>query len=243
MSISSLVVNHVTALVPAAGQGRRMGVPTPKQFLTLGGHPLMVHALQTLQRTHNVDAIILAVPESVRDWVLHDIVERHGLTKVRQVIAGGTERQDSVRLALAATTDDCEVVLVHDAVRPFVTSAMVISAIEQARRHGAAIVAIPMRDTVKYVGSEGFIEYKIDRRPLWLAQTPQAFQRALLMEGHARALAEGFTATDDAQLIERLGHRLAIVEGSSENLKITRPEDLAMGESILASRQDVQHLN
>jgi 2-C-methyl-D-erythritol 4-phosphate cytidylyltransferase len=217
--------------VPAAGRGHRMGSNTPKQFLTLGGLPLLVHSLRVLEASSAISAIVLAAPQADLDYCKKDIVEKHGFKKVRQIVAGGAERQDSVRLGLAEVGTDAEIVLVHDAVRPFLTAGMVAAA-----KHGAAIVAIPMRDTVKRVGPDGLIDETVDRKLLWLAQTPQAFKRTLLEDAHARALKSGFRATDDAQLVEQLGHRVAIVEGSTDNIKVTRPEDLAMGESILAAR-------
>lgn len=228
---------RVVALVPAAGRGHRMGGNTPKQFLTLGGLPLLAHSLRVLETSDTISAVVLAAPQVDLDYCKRDIVGRYGLKKVRQIVAGGAERQDSVRLGLAAVGDDADVVLVHDAVRPFLTAAMIVQVVEAAAKHGAAIVAIPMRDTVKRTGADGLIEETVDRKPLWLAQTPQAFKRALLKEAHAKALQNGFRATDDAQLVEQLGHRVAIVEGSTDNIKVTRPEDLAMGESILAARQ------
>ena len=228
---------RVVALVPAAGRGHRMGSNTPKQFLTLGGLPLLAHSLRVLETSDIISAIVLAAPQVDLDYCRRDIVDQYGLKKVRQIVAGGAERQDSVRLGLAAVGDDADIVLVHDAVRPFLTPTMIAQVVEAAAKHGAAIVAIPMRDTVKRAGADGLIEETVDRKPLWLAQTPQAFKRALLEEAHAKALQNGFRATDDAQLVERLGHRVAIVEGSTDNIKVTRPEDLAMGESILASRQ------
>ena len=228
--------NRTVALVPAAGQGHRMGSKTPKQFLTLGGLPLLVHSLRVLEASDAIFAIVLAAPQVDLDYCKRDIVEKYGFKKVRKIVAGGAERQDSVRLGLAAVGNDAETVLVHDAVRPFLTSTMIAQVVEAAAKHGAAIVAIPMRDTVKRAGADGLIEETVDRKPLWLAQTPQAFKRTLLEEAHAKALQNGFRATDDAQLVEQLGHRVAIVEGSTDNIKVTRPEDLAMGESILTSR-------
>ncbi|HYM36781.1 MAG TPA: 2-C-methyl-D-erythritol 4-phosphate cytidylyltransferase [Nitrospiraceae bacterium] len=228
--------NRVVAVVPAAGRGHRMGSNTPKQFLTLGGLPLLVHSLRVLESSDAISAVVLAAPQAELDYCRRDIVAQYGFKKVRQVVAGGAERQDSVRLGLAAVSPDAEIVLIHDAVRPFLTGSMIALVVEAAAKHGAAIVAIPMRDTVKRTGPDGLIEETVDRRPLWLAQTPQAFHRALIEEAHARALQNGFRATDDAQLVECMGRRVAIVEGSTDNIKITRPEDLAMGESILASR-------
>jgi len=214
-----------------------MGGHVPKQFLTLGGQPVLVHTLRTLEAAAPIDGIILAVPETDREFCLTEIVSRHGFKKVTKIVAGGDQRQDSVRHALFAVSEETDLVLVHDAVRPFLTLEMIRLVIEQATKHGAAMVAIPMRDTVKQVGPDGLIERTVDRRNLWLAQTPQAFRRKLLQEAYQKADRDGFHATDDAQLVERLGGRVAVVEGSTENMKITRPEDLSIGEAILASRQ------
>jgi 2-C-methyl-D-erythritol 4-phosphate cytidylyltransferase len=213
-----------------------MGSAVPKQFLALGGVPILVHSLRVLEAVPSIHEIILAVPEAEREFCLRNIIERYGFKKVVKVVPGGTRRQDSVRHALEAA-GEAEVVVVHDAVRPFLTAKMVGQVVEQARIHGAAIVAIAVRDTVKQAGADGLIEKTVDRGKLWLAQTPQAFRRALLLEAHRKAELDGVHATDDAQLVERLGQKVAIVEGSWENIKITRPEDVAIGEAILALRK------
>jgi 2-C-methyl-D-erythritol 4-phosphate cytidylyltransferase len=214
-----------------------MGHKTPKQFLTLGGLPLLVHSLRVLEASDAVSAIVLAVPKSEMDYCRQDIVSAHGFRKVQAVVEGGEERQDSVGRGLAAVGAEADIVLVHDAVRPFLTVDMIARVVAAAAKYGAAIAAIPMRDTVKRAGADGLIDETVDRKPLWLAQTPQAARRALLQEAHRKAQAEGFRGTDEAQLIERLGHRVALVDGSTENIKITRPEDLMIGEAILAGRQ------
>ncbi|MDE3224686.1 MAG: 2-C-methyl-D-erythritol 4-phosphate cytidylyltransferase [Nitrospirota bacterium] len=213
-----------------------MGSATPKQFLTLGGVPLLVHTLRALESAEEIVEIILAVPEADREFCLREIVTPHRLTKVRRIVAGGAQRQDSVRHGLQAVSDGIEFVLVHDAVRPFVTREMIRLVIEAAAKHGAALVAIPMKDTVKQVGPDGLVESTVDRGRLWLAQTPQAFRRSLFEEAHRKAELEGLQGTDDTQLVERLGYPVAIVEGSGENIKITRQEDFAIGEAILAAR-------
>ncbi len=225
------------ALVPAAGRGLRMGGPVPKQFLSIGGQPLIVHSLRTLQASSVIDAIVLAVPESDLAYCQSDIVEAHRFTKVIKVVAGGQERQDSVRHALAVVDSQVEIVVVHDAVRPFLTQRMLEEVVAAARSNGAAIIALPMRDTVKLVGGGHVIERTVDRKPLWLAQTPQAFRREWLQEAHRKAQIDGMASTDDAYLIEWLGRPVTVVEGSGENIKVTRPEDLVIGEAILASRQ------
>jgi len=213
-----------------------MGGSVPKQYLAIGGLPLVVHSLRVLQSSPCVDAIILAVPESDIAYCQAEIVKVHAFSKVVTVVAGGPERQDSVRLALAAVGNEAEIVLVHDAVRPFLTQQMVEDVVIAARRTGAAIVALPMRDTVKRVGADRLIERTVDRKPLWLAQTPQAFRREWLQEAHDKARLEKVRATDDAYLIELLGRPVSVVEGSGENIKVTRPEDIVIAEAILAAR-------
>ncbi len=225
------------ALVPAAGRGLRMGGPVPKQFLSLGGQPLILHALRVLQASSAVDEIILAVPEIEMEYCLTQIVAPHHFTKVTKVVPGGKERQDSVRHALEEVHDDVDVVLVHDAVRPFLTEWMVEEVVKKARANGAAIIALPMKDTVKQVGADQVIERTLDREVLWLAQTPQAFRRDWLLAAHRKAHGEGVRATDDAYLMEWCGYPVSVVEGSGDNIKVTRPEDMVIGEAILASRR------
>jgi len=213
-----------------------MGGAIPKQFLALGNEPLVVHSLRVLQASPVIDEIVLAVPQADLDYCLTDLAVRFGFSKIRKVVAGGKERQDSVRHALEHVSEETEIVVVHDAVRPFVTEGMVAEVVEAARRVGGAIVALPMRDTVKQVGAEQRIERTVDRQPLWLAQTPQAFRRDQLLAVHRKAYAEKVHATDDAFLFEWAGHPVVVVEGSGENIKVTRPEDMIIGEAILKAR-------
>ena len=230
------MADWIAAVVPAAGRGVRMGAGVPKQFLTLGGVPLLVHALQTFEIAPIISEIILVVPDDDCQYCREDIVPSYGLKKVSRVIAGGRRRQDSVLNGVRAVKSETDIVVVHDAVRPFVTLDMISQVIESTRTHGAAIVAMPMRDTVKRVNGEGFIKETLSREALWLAQTPQAFRRDVLLRAHQQGEADGIEATDDAFLVERLGLPVAIVQGSSDNIKVTRPDDLHMGEAILTSK-------
>lgn len=227
----------IAAVVPAAGRGVRMGSNVPKQFLSLGGVPLLVHALRTFDAATIISEIILVVPEDDCRHCREDIVPCYGLKKVSRVIAGGRRRQDSVWNGVRAANPATDIVVVHDAVRPFVTITMITQVVEAARTYGAAIVAIPMRDTVKRVEADGLIKETLSRENLWSAQTPQAFQRDVLFQAHQHNQTEGLDATDDAFLVERLGKPVVVVPGSAENVKVTRPEDLHMGQAILTAKR------
>jgi len=227
----------VVAVVPAGGTGKRMGSATPKQFLMLGDVPMLLHSLRVFERTPSVAEVILVVPKEERARALTDVVEKYGVKKVLRVVAGGATRQESVFHGLKETDEETEIVVVHDAVRPFVTEDLIEQSIEAARKIGGAIVAVPMKDTPKQVGPDGQVQLTLDRAGLWLAQTPQTFRRGVLLEAYRKAEAERIRATDDAALVERLGQKVGIVPGSWENIKITTPEDLVIAEAILASRQ------
>ncbi len=224
---------HVVAVVPAAGRGARMGGSTPKQFLALGGIPLLVYSLQTLASVDHISEIVVVIPDADREYCQKEVVNRFNIQKVTQIVPGGARRQDSVRNGVFAIHDKPELVLVHDGVRPFVSRKIVEQAIRSAFETGAALVAIPMKDTVKRVNEKRVVEATLNREELWLAQTPQVFRYSWLVEAHRVAEANNLHVTDDAGLIEQLGYHVHIVEGSSHNIKITRPEDLTLGESIL----------
>src|SRR2546425_1637016 len=183
-----------------------MGAETPKQFLPLGGVPLLLHSLWAFDQAPGVDAVIRVGPAKEERRVLIDIVERYGVKKVQKVVAGGETRQQSVHNGLKETDPDVEIVVVHDAVRPFVTEDLIERSIEAARKGGGAIVAVPMKDTTKQAGPDRQIQRTLDRNDLWLAQNPQAFRRGLLLETYEKAAIEHMQATYEAALAERLGH-------------------------------------
>jgi 2-C-methyl-D-erythritol 4-phosphate cytidylyltransferase len=222
----------VVALVPAGGAGTRMGAGRPKQYLALGGAPILVRTLRALARSRAVDGVVLAVPEG---WLgaTRRLVRRSRVPRVLDVVAGGADRQESVWRALQATPADTALVLVHDAVRPFIDGRLVDAVIAAAGRTGAATCALPTRETVKRV-RDGLVEATLDRESLWLVQTPQVFRADLLRRAHDSARREGFVGTDDAVLVERLGGRVAVVPGLRQNVKITTPEDLAWARRALA---------
>ena len=215
-----------------------MGSRTPKQFLQLAGVPLLVHSLRVFEASQTIGEIILVVPETEMTACQNELVPAFGLSKVSRVVSGGARRQDSVWNGLQAVDDRTNVVVIHDAVRPFVTEAMVQAVVDHARSHGAALVGIPLRDTIKRVGPDGMIETTLDRQRLWSAQTPQAFNVELLREAHQSGQWAEVDVTDDACLVERLGHPVSIVPGTADNMKMTRPEDLLIGEAIVAAKRN-----
>lgn len=221
----------VVAVVPAAGIGARMGGRRPKQFLRVGGVPLLVRTVRVLGRAPLVGGIVVAAPPGEMEQT-RALLRRHRVPRVLAVVAGGRERQESVWLGLQALPPWAAFVVVHDAVRPCITPELVRAVIAEARSNGAAICGLPVSETVKRVaegrgGTGGSVEATVDREGLWLIQTPQAFRRALLWEAHEKARRDGFRGTDDAMLVERMGASVKVIPGLPDNLKITTPEDLA----------------
>lgn len=223
----------VLALIPAAGLGRRMGADVSKQFLTLTGRSILAHTLDIFQSSPLVDAIILVVPRAEQSLCRQQVLDKGNYSKLRSLVDGGAERQDSVCNGLRASEAVAEdVILIHDGVRPLFSPAVLPQLIDTATQVGGAVVGVPVKDTVKQV-SGGKIVATPERSSLWLAQTPQAFPFAVINEAHQRALADGFAGTDDASLVERLGKPVAMVQGDYRNLKITTPEDLVVAEALL----------
>ena len=221
------------AIIPAGGSGKRMGGITPKQYLSLSGMPILVYTLRIFQTSLLIDEIILAVPKTDVPDVRENIVEQYGLSKVSFIIPGGKERQDSVRNALCYVDDEAEIVVVHDGVRPLVTTALLEEVIKKARELGAVVSGVDINDTVKRIDSNGKIAETVPRNFLWLTQTPQAFKREVIVEAYRRAYQEGFYGTDDASLVEKTGVPVWMVSGDRNNIKITTKEDIILCEMML----------
>jgi len=229
---------HISAIVVAAGRGTRIGGGTPKAFVALGGTPMVVYGLRTLARLPNLASLILVVPAADRERA-QEILEQYGPWPVAiRITPGGAERQDSVAAGLALVDGRAELVLVHDAARPFISLTTATACVAAAAAHGAAIVALPAHDTVK-VAEDHRITHTLDRQRIWLAQTPQVFRTELLREAYAKAQHDRVAATDDAALVEHLGHTVHIVPGESTNRKITTPEDLRWAEWHLTTHAAV----
>jgi len=222
------------AIVPAGGLGARMGTRRPKQYLRLGRAPILVATLRALGRARGLAGIVVAVPEA-RVIATRRLLRRLRVAKILDVVAGGADRQESVWRALQRVPESADRVVVHDAVRPFISGALV-DRVVAAAKGGAATCGLPVRETVKRV-TDGAVEATVPRQGLWLTQTPQAFTRALLWEAHEKARRDGFEGTDDAVLVERLGVTVAMVRGLGQNLKITTPEDLRTARAWAAPRR------
>jgi 2-C-methyl-D-erythritol 4-phosphate cytidylyltransferase len=231
-------MNRIAAILPAAGLGTRMGAETPKQFLELDGAPIAILSLRRIASCELVTDIIVATRADNVAQLSERIAQEKFRQKV-QVVRGGDSRQDSVAHALEQVSNDTEIVLVHDAVRPFVTREQIARVIEEARKTRAAILGIPAMDTVKEVKRASLpedvalITATIPRERIVLAQTPQAFSAKLLKEAFARAQADGVTASDEAGLVERLGYDVHVVLGSERNIKITKPADMELARFYL----------
>ncbi len=225
-----------TALIPAAGQGKRMGAARSKPYLLLDEKPILLHTLLALEQCPLIDDVVLLVEHGEIEHARASVVEAFGLAKVSAVRAGGPKRQDSVWEGLKTIADDCDLVMVHDGVRPFVTQEILARAVQGAIDCGASVVGVPAKDTVKLVSAQKQVLETPDRAGVFLVQTPQTFRQAIVLEAYRQAMREGFYATDDAALVERLGVPITVVEGSYDNIKITTPEDLAIGEMIVKRR-------
>ena len=226
----------VSAIVLAAGSGSRMNQKKEKQFLLLDGKPVLYYSLRTFEASI-VDEIILVTKEKDIDYCRQEIVEKYGFTKVRRIVSGGKERYDSVQRGLKAADKRNNIIMIHDAARPFVTNRMILDSISAARRYKACTVAVPVKDTIKVVDEYEFGVETPDRSTLYIIQTPQTFDRGLLREAYDRLRISGDKdITDDTMIVERyLDQRVKMVEGSYKNIKITTPEDMPVAEALLSS--------
>ena len=227
---------RTTAIVPAAGSGSRMNQTISKQYLSISGKPILVRTLELLGQSSLIDALLVVVPGSDVDAVRTEILAPWNLKKVAGILAGGRERQDSVRAGIDALDGETDLVVIHDAVRPFISAELVERCILAGRQDGAATAGVPVKDTVKEVGPEGLILKTCDRSVLWLTQTPQVFRRDIIERAHRDAARDGYRATDDTALVERLGYAVRMVPGDYGNIKITTPEDLVIAEALLRQK-------
>ena len=223
-----------TAIVLAAGQGKRMHSKIQKQFLEIGGKPVLYYSLHCFQESPLIQDIILVTGEEMISYCEQEIVKKYGFSKVRKVTAGGKERYDSVYAGLLCC-QDTDYVYIHDGARPFITEEMVLRGYEAVKRTNACVMGMPSKDTVKLADSSGYIKETPDRKIVWNIQTPQIFSYDLIRGAYESIRKKDMTGvTDDAMVVEQeTGTKILLVEGSYQNIKITTPEDLAIAEAFL----------
>jgi len=229
-------VMKTVAIIPAGGSGKRLGSEIAKQYLSVQSLPVLVHTLLVFQKSDLINEIVLVVPADDLAFVRERIVEKYELRKVSTVVAGGRERQDSVRNGFLAITKACDVVVIHDGVRPFVTQDMIARVAKAAVEDGAAAIGVRAKDTIKEATAGNVVSATLPRSNLWQTQTPQAFQYDLLRRAFIQAGNDRYYGTDDASLVERTGAKVRMVAGSYGNIKITTPEDLIVAEALMKER-------
>jgi 2-C-methyl-D-erythritol 4-phosphate cytidylyltransferase len=231
------------AIIPAGGLGTRMGGHIPKQYLMLGGIPILVHTLMAFQEASLVDTIYLILPNEDVQQASQKILSPYNLAKVKRILPGGERRQDSVKRGVDLLDSDYDLVVIHDGVRPFVSPAIINKAIIEAAQSQAVTVGLPVTDTIKKVDGQRCVSETVNRDQLWLTQTPQVFSAPLLKRAYESAYADHYYGTDDAALVERIGEKVIMIRGSYDNIKITTAVDLEWGELILKMRQNNSAIN
>ncbi|WP_075620309.1 2-C-methyl-D-erythritol 4-phosphate cytidylyltransferase [Paenisporosarcina indica] len=222
-------------VLPAAGSGKRMNAGHNKLFLTLRDKPILIHTLEVFEKDENCTGIWLAVKPEERE-IIQDMLKQYHITKVKGLPAGGEERQHSVYACIQAAGNESELILVHDAARPFIEPSVIAQLTNAAQKNGAAIAGVKVKDTMKRVHNN-VIEETVDREQLWMIQTPQAFQTSILINAQKQAAQDDFLGTDESMLVERLGIAVHVVESTYDNVKMTTREDLLIGDAILQKRQ------
>jgi 2-C-methyl-D-erythritol 4-phosphate cytidylyltransferase len=226
---------RVAAIIAAAGVGVRMQSQIPKPYLMLAGKPILAHTLEVFEAVKEVQEVTVVAHPDDLEYCREEVIAPHGFKKVLRLVPGGKERQDSVYHALKALQleDDLDIILVHDGVRPFITPDQIRKVIKAARSHGGAILGLPAQDTLKRVNTQGKVIHTLDRKDIWQIQTPQGFQADLLWRAFVEAYSRNFYGTDEASLLEEMGHQVAVIAGDPWNLKITTPDDLQLAEALL----------
>ena len=220
-------------VIVAAGTGSRMNMGINKQFIKLEGKEIIAYTIEKFYNNSNIEDIVVVVKEDESDFFKKEILDKYNFKNVK-IAYGGKERQDSVYNGLKSLDEKCDVVLIHDGARPFVSDKIIDNCIEEAKDHKAIVVGVPVKDTIKVIDSDKNIVNTPNRSVLWAVQTPQTFDYNILIDAYKDAFESGFYGTDDAMLVERIGYKVKMVEGSYNNIKITTQEDLNIGSQILS---------
>ncbi|WP_054744086.1 2-C-methyl-D-erythritol 4-phosphate cytidylyltransferase [Cellulosilyticum ruminicola] len=231
-------MEKVSVIIVAGGSGKRMGMSIKKQYILLEEKEVLAHTIEAFEACTFIDEIIVVVSEEEIEATKVNIINKYGYTKIKQVVAGGKERQDSVYNGLINTAQDSKYVMIHDGARPFIERDTISKVLEAVKQNKACVVAVPVKDTIKVVNNESKeIKHTPKRETLWSVQTPQCFEKDMLLAAYDFAHEKKLAVTDDSMLIEAYGKKVYIVEGAYTNIKITTKDDLILGKAILeASR-------
>lgn len=225
---------HATAIIVAAGEGKRLGGAISKSLLPIAGRPLVLRTLDRFFSAQCVEKVILVVGGKELGQSRALLEADPNLSRRRWALqAGGASRQESVRRGLEKLEADCEIVAIHDGARPFVSPALIDRCVHETYRTGAVVVGVPAKDTIKVVSPEHWVQRTPARSTLWAIQTPQVFRKEIILEAHERGMREAFEATDDAMLVERIGRPVFLLEGERTNIKVTAPEDVLLAEALV----------
>ena len=225
--------NFVSVVIVAAGLGKRMKANMNKQYLLLKDKPIVAHTIEKFEKNEYIDEIIVVTKEEEIEYCRVNVVDRYGFKKIKDIISGGTERQDSVYNGLKECSENTKVVLIHDGVRPFIKNEEINTIIVETLEVGACVTGVRVKDTIKVVNDDNFIIDTPNRKNLWAVHTPQSFSYKIILDAHVKCKGEGWVVTDDSMLVEKLGIKVKMIEGSYDNIKITSPEDLYVAENIL----------
>lgn len=223
----------IVALIAAAGKGKRMNTRISKPFIPIFGKPILAYTIEKFEKCKLIDKIYLTVNSEEKELCSRNVIIKYNFSKVQELVDGGETRQDSVYNGLKALDKDTDIVVIHDGARPLIEETLIRDSIEKAQKYGAAIAAIPIKDTVKKSENNFFINKTLNREEIWRAQTPQTFKYALILPAYHRAYKDKYLATDDAAILERYGHKVKLMIGSEENIKITTPFDIIVAENFL----------
>lgn len=219
-------------VIVAAGTGSRMNMGINKQFIKLEEKEIIAYTIEKFYNNSNIEDIVVVVKEDESGFFKKEILDKYNFKNIK-IAYGGKERQDSVYNGLKLLDKKCDVVLIHDGARPFVSDKIIDNCIEEAKEHKAIVVGVPVKDTIKIIDNDKNIVDTPNRSVLWAVQTPQTFDYNILLDAYKDAFKSGFYGTDDAMLVERIGYKVKMVEGSYNNIKITTKEDLSVGSQIL----------
>ncbi|WP_330375381.1 2-C-methyl-D-erythritol 4-phosphate cytidylyltransferase [Inediibacterium massiliense] len=235
--------HFISVIIAAAGQGKRMNQKINKQYINLLGKPILAHTLEVFEQSSFIDEIIVVTHPDEINYCDKNIISFYDFKKVKKVISGGKERQNSIYNGLQEVDAKCSIVMIHDGARPFIKEENIIESIDEAIKYKAVGVGVPVKDTIKVVDEDKNIVSTPNRKFLWAIQTPQVFCYDLLIKAHKKAIKDQYIGTDDTVLIERMGQKVKMLMGNYENIKITTPEDLYIGEAILKRRNKSESRN